>query len=83
MTHWREIDFDQDEFPGRRMWVLANDKGEELATIEHFADGDPTLKAFYLWIMDPDEPDRMMRCGPQSGDLTAVKESAERRLERR
>lgn len=77
---WREFPIDQELFPRRRMWLLVNDKGDELATIEHFADGDEKERAFYLWIMDPDEPDMLMRCGPQTGNLETVKASTEARL---
>lgn len=74
---WSDEQPDPTDHPSWRRWTLKNDKGDELATIEHFFDGDVAAAPFYLWIMNPENPDEFVRRGPQSGDLAHVKARAE------
>lgn len=60
------------------IWTLVNDVGAELATIEHFCDGNADAAPFYLWAMHSANCDEMIRIGPQSGTLEQVKARAER-----
>jgi hypothetical protein len=77
---WVEIEIDKEQHPGRRMWVLQNDAGGELATIEHFAYGDADAAPFYLWTMNPEAPEEMVRQGAIGGTLESVKALAESRI---
>ncbi|MBS4017467.1 MAG: hypothetical protein KGZ68_04435 [Dechloromonas sp.] len=61
MTTWNEIDSDP-ENQSWRYFVLRNELGHELATIECFFEDGP----FYLWCMDPNDTKTLRRVGALS-----------------
>ena len=64
------------------VWLLSNDKGEELAHAEGFRRGENGGYVWYPYAMDPSDPEHLIRLGPSAhSDIELVKKQCEAVIE--